>query len=415
MAAARRTGEPPIIVVTPFAVLDGDGQAEALVRVLVHDLEAALCRLPDLRVLSLKHPTPERLERVDSDAIASYQLAGSVRPSAEGLKLAVSLSEIGSGRLVWSHNVEATPGAIGAAIDLAVERIAGAMLPTVERDLMLSRRLEAASPEAHALYLRGRIGVLTARSYAEARAAADLLEQALEADPRSVNARLHLVLCYNGDFMQKIAGHDPAPWRARAMRLAQEAVNLEPGNADANARLGWCHLRLGDSARAESLLRRALELGPHHADNVEQCAIGLALLGEAKEAGDLIQRAFALNPFPRSDYFADQAIALLLQGDAAAARAMFEIGSDPSIQYLAVETACLGLLQETGQSEERLSRLRESLRAIWAGDAPPTDADLLSWLWSVLPFARPAHRALIAQGLHQSGLRPHATAASLSP
>ncbi len=397
-------GGAPVIVVSPFAVLDGDGDAQALSRVLLNDIEAALNRLPDIRVLSLSHPTSERLERVSRRAIASYSLSGSIRPGALGRRVNLRLVELGEERVVWSHQIDAGPDQIGAVLDDVVDRVAGAMLPTVERDLIASRRLEAAAPAAYALYLRGRVGVLTARTLAEAQGAAAHLEQALLLDPGFVNARLHLVLCYNSDFLQRIAGHDPAPWRARALKLAQEAVQLEPHNADARARLGWCHLRHGQWDRAEALLREALALGPNHADNVEQCGLALTLIGHASEGRRCIQRAFELNPFPRSDYFADVALSHALEGNPTAALEQFELGSDPSPQYLAIETACLGLLQRQA-APARAAELREGLLAIWQGPRPFHDGDIPEAIFKYLPLRDPSHRAIVVDGLRAAGLQ----------
>jgi tetratricopeptide (TPR) repeat protein len=195
------------------------------------------------------------------------------------------------------------------------------------------------------------------------------------------------------------------------MKLAQEAVQLEPHNADARARLGWCHLRHGQWGRAEALLREALALGPHHADNVEQCGLGLALLGETGEARALIQRAFRLNPFPRTDYFADTALTLALEGKFTAAVEQFEIAADPSLTYLAVQTACLGHAGQRVAAEACAERLRAGLAAIWSGPDPAVDADVPGMMQRFLPLRDDQHRAMLAEGLRAAGLQLAATRA----
>ncbi len=393
-------GEPPVILLTAFAILDPQGRIGPLGEVLQHDLVASLSRLPDLRVLMPSGPVPDRPDGPINGSIAGYRLGGSIRPTAHGLQLAFTLTRMADGSLVWSHRTEADEAELGSALDDAVERVAGAMLPTVERDLVLSHRLDSAAPEAYALYLRGRTLMLAAESYSTARKAADLLEKALEIDSGMISARLHLVGCYNGDFMQMIAGHDATDLRARALKLAQEAVSLEPRNPNALARLGWTKLRAYSADDAEALIRSALELGPHHADNVEQCGAALALLGHATEGAALIQHALALNPFPRSDYFADFAITEMLQGRFSEAASQFAAAADPSILYLALEAACLGHLK----IDRGLHALRQRLAAIWAGAAPCADDDIVPWVWSVLPLVRPEHRAMVEEGLRQAGL-----------
>jgi DNA-binding SARP family transcriptional activator/Tfp pilus assembly protein PilF len=397
-------GEAPVVVVSPLSPVPGDEGGAGLVAVLCHDLVAALQRLPDLRVLSLSHATPDRLERVGGRAIAAYALSCSTRPAAAGVRLTFSLTEIESGRAVWSHAAETPQERLGAAIGEAVDRVAGAVLPTVERDLVRSRRLSEASPEAYALYLRGRIGVLGARTYEEATRFAQYLEQALAIDPGFANPRHHLASYYNNDFLQRIAGHDTAPWRQRALTLAAEAVHLEPDNGDAISRLAWCHMRRGDWASAMALVDRALAAGATHAETIERCGHGLCLAGDIQRGRFLIQRAFALNPFPRSDYFADLAIADALEGRFGEAAEQLAFAGDPSIYYLMVQTAVVGHAGSDETAGALADQLRERLSTIWAGPRPPDDQSILVALHQYFPIRLPGHLRMLVEGLQKAGI-----------
>ena len=402
---AATGGAAPVVVITPFAVLGSDDNAAALARVLGIDLETALARLPDLKVL--RHSETGSVPREDliRGAIAGYSLAGSVRAATVGgLRLSLSLADIGTGRTIWSHQETAAYDHLGDAIDRVVEQVASAVLPTVEHDLIHSRRLETAAPDAYALYLKARTTLLTTASLAEAQAAGQMLERALEIEPRFINARLNLVLCYNTDFLQRTAGHDPLPWRERAMRLAREAWTLEPDNPEVLARLGWCHLRQQMWEDSEAMLRQALAHGPLHTDNLEQIGFAMVLLGLVDEGMGLLRQAFRLNPFPRSDYFADIAIAMLLQGDAKGAAQQLDLAADRSILYQAVHAACLGLISEKEPAHRLLCRVRRELATIWQPDSPPADSDLVSTMLSFLPLRQPAHQALLLDGWRRAGL-----------
>lgn len=403
-AGAVTGGAAPVIVVTPFAVLGGDDKAAALARVLGLDLESALARLPDVRVL--RHSETGSVPREDliRGAIAGYSLAGSVRAAAGGLRLGLSLADIGTGCTIWTHQETASPDHLGEAIDRVVEQVAGAVLPTVEHDLIQSRRLETAAPDAYALYLLARTTLLTTASLAEAQAAGEMLEQALEIQPRFINARLTLVLCYNTDFLQRAAGHNPLPWRQRAMRLVREAWTFNPDNPEVLARLGWCHLRHQAWDDSEAALRQALGHGPLHPDNLEQIGFAMVLLDRVGEGMELMRQAFRLNPFPRSDYFADIAIAMLLQGDAKGAAQQLDLAADRSILYQAAHAASLGLSGEKEPARRLLGQVRHELATIWQGDAPPQDSDLVATMLSFLPLRQAAHQALLLEGWRRAGL-----------
>ena len=398
-------GASPLVILTPFALLAGDAESAALADVLGLDLEAALNRLPDIRVL--RHSATGSMPREDilRGAIGGYSLAGSIRPSAGGIRLAIALSDSVSGRILWSHQKDAARDQLGEAIDHVVERVAGALLPSVEQDLIDSRRLEAAAPDAYALYLRARVQLLTTSTLAGAEEAARLLEDALAVDRRFLNPRLQLVLCYNTDFLQRVAGNDERSLRERALRLAQEAMQLEPDNPYAKARLGWCYIRQRAWGQGETLLREALETGGAHADNVQQCGVGLLLCGHVAEGQEWMNRAFRLNPFPRSDYFGDMAIALLVQGEYAQAARQLELAADRSIIYPAMQVASLALAGQPDAAGALLETVRAGVKAIWKGSSGPTDAEVAATIFRFTPMKQGEYSDIIRSGWRKAGLQ----------
>ena len=51
-------------------------------------------------------------------------------------------------------------------------------------------------------------------------------------------------------------------------------------------------------------------------------------------------------------------------------------------------------------AQEFLARIREA----WVPDTPPTDAEAVAWFVDIFPFARPAQRAHLCDGLSRAGL-----------
>src|SRR3546814_3403742 len=86
---------------------------------------------------------------------------------------------------------------------------------------------------------------------------------------------------YNTDFMLRLAGHVPAPLRARAFELSLRAAALDPANGHVHSRLAWCYLRRGDAAQAVRRFDEAVEIGPHHADGLNEAGFGLCQIGRA--------------------------------------------------------------------------------------------------------------------------------------
>jgi tetratricopeptide (TPR) repeat protein len=105
----------------------------------------------------------------------------------------------------------------------------------------------------------------------ETHAAAAEFQAAVEADPGSAAAHMHLglALAAAADFDQ-------------ALGELSRAVELDPSSAEARANLGTVLLQRGDETRASSELARALELNPYlpEAHN----SLGLLLVHSAKPA-----------------------------------------------------------------------------------------------------------------------------------
>ncbi|WHO38557.1 trifolitoxin synthesis, TfuA [Sphingobium sp. AP49] len=398
--------EPPILVISPFTLI-GDGGADgALLTGICHDdLQTALGCMRDLRVLSVEAPSAERMKAATSASIASYALDGSVRADGDGWRINLRMTRIDSGFLVWTRQLTVRQAELMPAIDDLVARIAGAILPVVERDV--GRLMEGSTPcesSAYPLYFAARTTLLGATSLADVRAGADLLERAIVQDSRLINAYLQLARLYNTDFMQLMAGHDPAPLRARAFDLCTHAVALEPTHGGVQSRLAWCYLRRGDVRQAMQGFMAALDMTPFHADGLNEIGFGLIHLGAMDDAHRLIARAFELNPFPSDEYFSDLAVFFALAGDHDAAEGQFEIGRNPSIHYLAVRAANLAMLGRKAEAQALVEQLRTRFHAIWQGTQPPRDGDLVTTILQFLPLQGARERSLLLDGLERAGL-----------
>ncbi len=402
--APVRRMEPPILVIAPFVVMGTADEAALLAQICHDDLQTALGGFRDLRVLAVADPATARLDAACAASIASYALSGSVRGQDGDYRINLRLTAIESGLLVWTRQLSVRQTDLGTAIDDLVGRIAGAILPVVERDV--SRVLKSApdaDPAAYALYFNGRARLIGANSLADVRAAADLFERAIAADPSLTNAYLELARLYNTDFVQRMAGHDEAPLRARAFELSLKAASLDPDSGHVHSRLAWCYLRRGDAALAGQRFAAALEASPHHADGLDEAGFGLVHLGDFDQAEALLGRAFALNPFPADEYFADMAVLLALRHDHARAEAQFEISHNPSIHYLAVRVANLALLGRGDQAAVLAERLRACFAPLWQAAGAPRDRDLVAGMFRFLPFHREADRDTLTHGLRAAG------------
>jgi DNA-binding SARP family transcriptional activator/Tfp pilus assembly protein PilF len=388
---------PPVLIVSPFEVLGEDPETQLMARICADDILTVLGRFRDIVVSAAGDDDPAH-----AHAIAVYVLEGSVRSQGGMLRSNLRLRDRRSGRMLWSHQAQLEPGRIAHDVDGIVAQVVGAIAPTIAQDVGQSVASGTVPDAPVALYMRARAIVATAGSYAEARAAADLLERALEQAPREPQALLLLARIYNTDFLQTIVGHDHVALRERALDLAQRAAALDPLNSRARILLGWCMLRAQEADAALANFRAALLLNPYNADCVNAAGFGLVHLGELDEGETLLTKAIALNPVPHGDYFADLATLLMLRGEHREAERHFAMQVDGAFHYVGLRAANLGWLGSDATA--LVKALRTRFARMWTGAEVPGDADIAAGLESYLPFARAADRVRLNEGLRRAGL-----------
>lgn len=394
---AAPTASPPTILVTPLAV-DARGEGAELAEVCTDDIRVALTRLPDLRVIMLDTADVERLDVVCAGAVAVYLLSGRLRRVGDEVRVNLQLGNVHSHTVVWSEQLRLPAGDLLDAVDQVVERAAGAVLPSIDRDLpvVLGKR---AGEDAASLYVHARLRVREAKDAEAAEEGCALLERVLELDGRHLRALLLLARMYNTDHWQLIAGHDVAAFRARARALCERAATVEPSNVELGVMRAWCDLRRREWRLAQAGFERAVRALPHDPDTTNLCAFGFCHLGELEKADALMQRAFRLNPFPPTDYHADHAVVLALQGRAQDAEEHFEVSGEEGLQYLAVRIANCGRIAGRTDEATLRTRFKRAFKKAWRGGHPPRTTDLARWIDDTIPLRSDEHRRFLQEGL----------------
>jgi Flp pilus assembly protein TadD len=233
-----------------------------------------------------------------------YLLEGSVRKSADRVRIAVALIKSADGANVWSETYDRELKDIFAV----QSEIAGAVakqlkVALLEHNGQAAQLATAATPsnqnvEAYNALLQGNFydNRVTAE---DNRKAIGYYEEAIRLDPRYAlayarlsRAATNLATAYGG-----IATKEREEAIAKARAAAKSALALDPNLADAHAAQGTV-LETFDFnfAGAETEYRRALELAPQNAAAMSNLAILLSDFGRLDEAVAVLQRAIVLDP-----------------------------------------------------------------------------------------------------------------------
>ncbi len=376
---------PPLVVVAAFEDAQLEPQDVRLVQAIRDEVVSGLSRFRDLRIITDHQPAGAVSAETWEERGAAYVLGASFRPGVDALRQATQLLRIGDRRVIWSDTLALPKAELAWAIDQTIAKVVGAVLPTIDDDVMQSGRLPA--DDAYKRYLAARDAAADARSYAEAQAAARDLEQLVAAQPSFVLPSLPLARLYNTDFNYTRAGASGDAEHARALDLARTALSVDRAHVHGYTVKGWCHLRRRDWGAAQLHFDQAVTLNPFHADRIMEAGFGNIFLGSLHQARTLLDRCLLLNPTPKDMFFTDLGLLELVDGDHERAATYFELVARPTIWdliYSAINSALGGHVDPA-----KASAANAAIRAIWVdADSASVDA-LVAWIGNHNPFKDP--------------------------
>src|SRR3989440_5748155 len=297
------------IAVLPLVNSSGDPANEYFADGMSEEFISSLSRLQDLKVIGRSSSFQFKGKTENSKSVGEklgvfYLLEGSVRKSADRVRIAVALVKAGDGANVWSDTYDRELKDIFAV----QSEIAGAVAKELKVALLgnngqTSQLTTAATPsnqnvEAYNALLQGNF-YYNRRTAEDYRKAISYYEEAIRLDPRYAlaYARLSIAALNLATNYAGLATKEREGAIAKAHASARRALELDPNLADAHLAQGRI-LELVDFnfAAAEVEFRRAFELSPQNAAVTANLADLLAVLGRLDEAVALGQRAIALEP-----------------------------------------------------------------------------------------------------------------------
>ena len=360
----------PSVAVLPFANLNGDPQQDYFSDGIAEDITTELSRFSELVVIARNSAFQYKGNAVDVRQVgrelgARYVLEGSVRRSADRVRIAVQLIDATTGTHRWAERYDRELHDAFAIQDEVVRAIVTTLAAHVIRAETERTLLKPPTAwEAYEYYLRGAEGYFlheTRRTKGSLYEARQLLEQSLAIDPNYARAaamlsRTHLisyVLPFDGDYLSP-------PALDRAFELAQTAVHLDPRLPQARAELGNVLLfkRQHDAAILE--FERAFALNPNLIDY--RYARALVFVGEPARAIEVLEAIIRLDPFAPSATFGTMGFAnyLLKRYRDAVHWHREHISREPIAQWAYVGLA--SAYAQLGQLEEARAAAAEVLR-----------------------------------------------------
>ena len=296
--------DKPSIAVLPFQNMSGDPEQEYFADGVVEDILTALSRVTWLFVIARNSSFTYKGRAVDVKQVGRelgvrYVLEGSIRKSANRLRITGQLIDAATGAHLWAQRFEGGLEDIFELQDKVTASVVGAIAPKLEQaEIVRATRKPTESLDAYDYYLRGRAS--WHKGFAYDKGAIDeallLFYRAIELDPEFAAAYGMAAWCH---VQRRNYGwvHDDGQESAEARRLAEQAVRL--GNEDAVALYtGGFGLTMvaGQLQTGAALIDRALALDPNLAAAWNASGWVRIYLGDAEIAIEHLARAMRLNP-----------------------------------------------------------------------------------------------------------------------
>jgi TolB-like protein len=402
-ADALALPDKPSIAVLRFMNLSGDPEQEYFADGVVDDIISALSRIRWLFVVARNSSfTYEgravNVKQVGRELGVRYVLEGSVRKTANRVRITGQLIDATTGGHLWADRFEGTLGDIFELQDQLTENVVGAIAPQLERaEIERAKRKPTESLDAYDCYLRGMANLHQGTREA-IKEALPLFYKAIQFDPDFASAYAMAAWCH---LWRKIHGWmtDRSQEVAEGARLARRAVDLGKDDAVALARSGSALSHFGgDLDSCIALLDRALVLNPNLAAAWFLGGFVRVWHGEPDDAIERFTRAMRLSPLDPEMYRmqAGMAVAHLFAGRFDAASSWAEKASRDLPSFLlpasiiAASHALAGRTDEGRRAMDHLRQLDPALRI----------SNLTDWL----PIHRPEDLATFADGLRRAGL-----------
>jgi len=299
-AMAASGSARPSIVVLPFSCLSADPEHAFFAEGIAEDISTSLSRLRSLFVISRATGMAYSSREADVAAIGEelsvrYVLAGSVRTSADRIRVSVRLIDTSTRGLIWAERFDRQIGDLFAVQD----EITASVVATIEPEFSQfeGERAGVTAPDnldAWTAYQKG-VWHLYQFTAKDTRAAVALFEHARALDPRF--APTHAGISFS-HFSNAYLGYT-SDWENEiqmAHSSAETGVSVDNHCPFAHWALGRALLLEGNLEGAIEEFETSLILNPNFAHGFYMLGWAQVLYGSACSALDNLDKAERLSP-----------------------------------------------------------------------------------------------------------------------
>ena len=290
------------IVVLPFENLSGDKDQEYFADGITDDLTTDLSHLNGSLVIARNTAFTYKGKPVDAKEIGRelgvrYLLEGSVRRLGEKVEVNAQLISTETGAHVWADRFDGERSKLGELQVDVVSRLANSLgVELVKAEALRSMRERPNNPDAADLAMRARARFNSSGDSKSINSnVIELSGRALALDPQNERTMVDLAMTLN-DRLANLWSDDPAGDLARADKLADSALALQPDDARAHMAKAKVLFSKRQWRAAISQAEAALADDPNNADAHANRGFWNVFLGHSEDGFAGLETALRLSP-----------------------------------------------------------------------------------------------------------------------
>ena len=301
------TSHKPSIAVLPFLNMSGDLEQEYFADGVVEDVITALSRFKSLFVIGRNTSFTYKGRAVDAKQVGRelgvrYLLEGSIRKSANRLRITGQLIEAATSNDLWAEKFDGEVGDIFDLQDKIAQTVVASIAPRLEQaEIARAKQKPTEVPDSYDTYLRGMASFYKGAN-SEAR---DLFRRAIKLDPEHAAAYAMAAWTLLKELGEE--GALTAEKQLEAIHLANEALGSTTDDAFAMARAGHVLAYVGHQYdRGASIIEHAILLNPNLASAWFSRGFAALMCGEAErgsESFDVVLKLSPLDPLCRFAWY----------------------------------------------------------------------------------------------------------------
>ncbi len=381
--------DKPSIAVMPFDNLSGDADQAFFADGMTEDIITDLSRMPWFFVIARNTAftytgLSRDVKQVAAELGVRYVLEGSVRRSANRLRITAQLIDDASGQHVWAERYDREIVDIFDIQDEVTQAIVGAIEPQfLSVEDKRARRKDPAQLDAWECLMRGRAHIWKL-SREDGAVARDLFQRAVRLDPNGEFGAGDLALVY---FLEAYYGwsDDRPASLALLLQAATAAVASDDTDPWALTLLSWAHIVTHSFDDVLPPIQRAIDLSPSFAPAIGVRGSVLALLGRPEDAIADIAHAKRLSPrdgmlafWQMGLFWAYHSLARYPEAEATAREAIRSAPDNPTFRrQLAAALSLQGRPDEAAEAIRAYRRLEPNHTTADAAMVPSSDPETI--------------------------------------